>query len=128
MKQIPKLDNLPKPIGPYSTAIISNSMLYVSGQIGISPMNSKLVSGGVEDEAIQILKNIDLILSSVGLNSSHVVMASIFLVKMSDFQAVNSIYAEWVNSALPPARQTIAVKELPIGAQVEISIIAEIVL
>ena len=127
MKPIPNSQNLPKPIGPYSTAIISNSMLYVSGQIGINPENTKLVGGGVENEVKQILINLDQILVSVGLSSSHVVMTSIFLAEMSDFQAVNSIYAAWVNSELPPARQTIAVKELPIGALVEISIIAEIV-
>jgi len=119
--------DVPTPIGPYSTAIISGSTLYFSGQIGIDPQTASLVPGGVTAEVKQIFTNLDSVLKSLNLNSSNVLMASIFLLKMSDFKIVNELYAEWVNGKCPPARQTVAVSELPANANIEISIVAEIV-
>lgn len=120
------IENAPAPIGPYSIAVESRGMLYLSGQIGIDPATSSLVTGGVEYEIKQVLKNIDAILFSSKISSSNVVFSSIFLTEMSDFKIVNEVYSKWVNIDQPPARQTVAVKELPAGAKVEISVIAEL--
>jgi 2-iminobutanoate/2-iminopropanoate deaminase len=124
-KLIVKNSNSLAPVGPYSTALFSKGFLFVSGQVGLDPQNGKLVSGGIESELIQVLKNIDNILSSVNLSSKNVVMVSIFILEMKDYEIVNSIYSKWVDLNLPPARQTIAVKELPMNSKIEISLIVE---
>lgn len=126
MRKITDIKNIPNPIGPYSTAVVSNGHLFVSGQIGLNPETGKLVQGGVREEISQILKNLTHILESVNLNSSNVVMASIYLTSMDDFSLVNELYGAWVCEQIPPARQTVCVAALPAGAKIEISIIAEL--
>lgn len=127
MKQITNAPNAPAPVGAYSQAIQTGSLLFCSGQIGLSVETGALVHGGVEEEARQVLRNINAVLEHAGVTSGQIVMSSIFLIAMEDFGAVNKIYSEFVSAACPPARQTVAVKELPLGAKVEISVIAELI-
>lgn len=113
----------PEPIGPYSQAIRTGNMLFVSGQIGIDQTTGQVVTGGVEAEANQVLKNLGHILNQAGTDFQGVLKCTIFLREMSDFPKVNSIYANFFKEA-PPARETVAVSGLPKDVQVEISCIA----
>ena len=114
----------PKPVGPYSQAVSVGGTIYCSGQIGIDPNSGAIVAGGVEAELRQVLANLKAVLSGAGSSPDKVVMASIFLTNIADGKIVNPIYGEFVNQQNPPARQTVAVKDLPLGALVEISVIA----
>lgn len=111
----------PEPIGPYSQAIQSGNILFVSGQIALS--NGTMVNANIKDETTQAMKNIDAILKAAGLDFSHVVKCTIFLKNMGDFPQVNEIYGSYFKT-LPPARETVEVSRLPKDANVEISCIA----
>ncbi len=113
--------NAPEPVGPYSQAILANNVLYCSGQIGIDPKTNKIVTGGVEEETKQILKNIKAVLNEAGLSFDNVVKTTCFLDDMNDFVKFNEIYASAFTSN--PARSCVQAK-LPKGAKAEIEIIA----
>lgn len=113
----------PEPIGPYSQAVRVGNLLFVSGQIAISPDSGELVKSGVGDEAHRVMKNLGAVLEAGGMNFSHVVKTSIFLKSMKDFATVNEIYGTFFSSD-PPARETVEVSALPKGVSVEISCIA----
>ena len=113
----------PKPIGPYSQAVLVSNTLYISGQIGINPETGQLDSTGIEGECRQALNNMGSILKAAGMNFGNVVKVSIFIKKMSDFEKVNKIYKEFFNEPFP-ARETIGVAELPKNALIEISAVA----
>jgi len=113
----------PAAIGPYSQAIESGGFVFCSGQIPINPATGEIVQGDIKVEAEQVMKNISAILKNADLQFSHVVKTTIFLTSMSDFAAVNEIYGKYFPTD-PPARSTIAVKELPKNVKVEIEVIA----
>ena len=113
----------PAPIGPYSQAIHAGSWIFCSGQVAIDPATGKLVEGGVEAQARQVMKNIDALLEAAGASFKDVVKTTIYLVDMADFATVNPIYGERFGRT-PPARSTVAVAALPLGARVEIEVIA----
>ena len=113
----------PAPIGPYNQAIISNNMLYISGQIPINPENNELVSGDIDAETHQVMRNLNAILEEAEINFNHVVKSTIFLSDMGLFAKVNEVYGSYF-SADYPARETVAVKGLPKNVNVEISMIA----
>ena len=117
-------EDAPKPIVPYSQAILAGNTLYVAGQIGLDPASGKLDSTGVEGETRQALKNIYAILQAAGMNMTHIARTTIYLKNMKDFARVNQEYATWFTGIAPPARETLGVAELPKGASIEISIIA----
>ncbi len=122
-KQIIETANAPAPIGPYNQAIQAGNTLYVSGQIPIDPTTGELVSGSLEDEAHQVLKNVGAVLEAAGYRFADVVKTSIFLRDMNDFAAVNAVYGTYFTEA-EPARETVAVAGLPKNVNVEISVIA----
>ena len=126
MEVLNKIPNAPLPIGPYSQAVIANSLLFCSGQIAIDPATGQLVSGGIEEQTDQVLKNLSAILVGAGSSSEKIVMTTIFLTDIAHGKLVNERYGEFVSKSKPPARQTVAVKGLPSGAIVEISVIAEV--
>lgn len=126
MQAITNIPNAPAPVGAYSPAIKSGNLVFCSGQIALDPKTNQMVSGGVEVEAKQVLKNLEAVLLAAGSSPKKVLMTTIFLANISDSKAVNALYSDFVNQEAPPARQTIAVKDLPLGAQVEISVIAEV--
>lgn len=113
----------PAAIGPYSQAVLCGSTLYTSGQIGIVPQTGELVAGGVGAQAEQVLANLEQVLQAAGASLRHVVKTTIYLTDMSDFAAVNEVYARYFQDA-PPARSTVGVQQLPKAARVEIDAIA----
>jgi 2-iminobutanoate/2-iminopropanoate deaminase len=118
-------DRLAKPVGPFSPAMRSDAegYIFVSGQIGQSTGTGKLVEGGIEHETEQVFANLAAVLEASDRTFSDVVRATVYLTNMADFAAVNSIYAKHFK-APHPARTTIAVAALPLGANVEIDVIA----
>jgi len=123
MKTIIQTDKAPAPIGPYSQAVQAGNMLFISGQIAIDPASNQLIVGGIQDEAKQVMKNLEAVLSSAGFTFENVVKTSIFLSDMNHFAEVNEIYGSYFNSDFP-ARETVAVLGLPKNVNVEISVIA----
>ena len=117
-------DKAPAAIGPYSQAIISNGMLYASGQIPIVPETGKMTVGTIEEQAKQVISNIRAILAAIGITVEHVVKTTCYLTNMDNFAAFNAVYAECFTHK--PARSCVAVSALPLGALVEIEITAEI--
>ena len=114
--------NAPEAIGPYSQAIFSNETLYCSGQIALDK-NGNLKNSNIEDETVQIFKNINAILNEVNMTFENIVKSTIFLKNMDDFSIVNSIYAKYFKAS-PPARETVEVSRLPKNVNIEISVIA----
>ncbi len=123
MKKIIHTPNAPLPIGPYSQAVQTGNMLFISGQIAIDPDTNELISGDVKAEAVQVMKNLEQILKQAGYGFEHIVKTSIFLRDMAHFGTVNEIYGAYFQSDFP-ARETVAVLGLPKNVQVEISVIA----
>jgi 2-iminobutanoate/2-iminopropanoate deaminase len=113
----------PAPVGPYSQAIRVDGFVFCSGQVGLNPKTGKIVEGGVAEQTRQVLDNLAAVLASAGLTPAAIVKTTIFLVDINDFATVNGIYAERMGTP-PPARSTIAVAALPLGAHVEIEAIA----
>jgi 2-iminobutanoate/2-iminopropanoate deaminase len=123
MKKIIKTEKAPAAIGPYSQAVQSSNLLFVSGQLGINPETGNFVEGGVKEQAQQVFENIKAILTESGFKMSDIVKATVFLTDMSDFAVVNEIYASQFDGDFP-ARSAIAVKTLPKNGLVEIEVIA----
>lgn len=113
----------PNPVGPYSVVTEANGFVFVSGQGAMDPATNTLVTGGVEAETEQVMKNIGAILADVGLGYGDIVKTTIFLADMGDFPTVNQIYGKYVAES-KPARSTVEVAALPLGIQVEIEVIA----
>lgn len=111
----------PAPAGPYSPAIKTGNLVFVSGQTGFNPVTRELE--GIEAQTKQVLANLETVLGSAGLSLADVVKATIFLTDITDFAAVNAVYREIMGDA-PPARTTVAVAALPGGASIEIEVIA----
>ncbi len=122
-KKIIYTADAPDPIGPYSQAVQSGNLLYVSGQIAIDPASGSLVTSSIEVETKQVMKNLQAILTAAGMNFSNVMKCSIFLQDMNNFPKVNEIYGQYFQTD-PPARETVEVAKLPKGVNVEISCIA----
>ena len=113
----------PAPIGPYSQAVSTGNLLFISGQIAIDQATGNFVNANIKDETAQVMKNIDAILKAAGLSFQNVVKSTIFLRNMGDFPQVNEVYGSNFKE-LPPARETVEVSKLPKEANVEISCIA----
>ena len=125
MKKIINTSNAPTPIGPYSQAVQTGNMLFVSGQIPINPQTNELVAGDITVEAHQCMRNLEAILHEAGMNFTHVAKTTIFLSDMNLFAQVNEVYGSYFATDYP-ARETVAVKGLPKGVNVEISMIASL--
>lgn len=125
-KQIIHTDNAPQPIGPYNQAILTNDMLYASGQIAIDPMSGKLVLTSIEDETHQVMKNIEAILNNANMSFENIVKCTIFIKDMRQFTQINTVYATYFNEKTAPARETVEVSRLPKDVNIEISFIAAV--
>lgn len=123
MKRIISTEKAPAAIGPYSQAIEANGTLYISGQIPVDPTTSKIVEGGIKEQAEMVMKNIEAILTEAGYTFSDVIKSTCLLSDMSNFAAMNEVYGSRYKTN-PPARAAFAVKELPLGVLVEIETIA----
>jgi 2-iminobutanoate/2-iminopropanoate deaminase len=124
MRQRVHSENAPAAIGPYSQAIIVNGLVFTAGQVAINPATHKLIEGGIEDQTRQVLENVKAVLEAAGSSLASVVKTTVFLTYMGNFAAMNVIYGQYFNSEPPPARSTVQVADLPLGAMIEIECIA----
>jgi 2-iminobutanoate/2-iminopropanoate deaminase len=125
MREIVLTDRGPKPIGPYSQGIKVNGLLFVSGQVSIDPKTNEFVSGDIVQQTERTLENVKGIVEAAGSKLSHVIKTTVFLKNMTDFAAMNEVYARYFSSA-PPARSTVEVARLPKDALIEMEIIATV--
>jgi 2-iminobutanoate/2-iminopropanoate deaminase len=123
-KKIINTSNSPAPIGPYNQAILKGNTLFISGQIALDAETMKLNNKSINDETHQVMQNLKNILEEANMNFNDVVKSSIFLSDMTLFKEVNEIYGSYLTPGNEPARETIAVKTLPMNVNVEISMIA----
>ena len=123
MKEI-STTQAPAAIGPYSQAIVTGQLVFVSGQVPIDPATGKVVVGDIRAEARQSLTNVAAVLGAAGCSTSDVVKTTVYLTDMGDFAAVNEVYESFFSRPYP-ARSAVAVKALPKGARVEVECIAE---
>ena len=123
MKKIIFSPLAPAPIGPYSQAVAAQGFVYVSGQIALNAQTGTMQQNDIRTETHQVMKNLQVILAAADTELKNVVKTTIYLIDMSDFAAVNEVYATYFFDA-PPARETVQVSQLPLGANVEISVIA----
>ena len=122
-RSIYQTDKAPQPIGPYSQAVKAGETLYISGQIGLNPDTGQLEDQTLETETRQMMANVKAILNEAGMTLEHIVKCTIYLAEMDTFPTINTLYGQYFGEQ-PPAREAIAVKELPKGAHVEIAVIA----
>ena len=117
-------DAAPAPVGPYSQAVEHDGWIFASGQIPLDPASGELVGGEIEDQTRQVLANLRAVLEAAGAELRDVVRTTIYLIDLSDFPRVNAVYAEHFTGEPRPARATVQVAALPLGAAVEIDAIA----
>ena len=123
-KKVINTSNAPSAIGPYNQSIKINDMLFISGQIPLIADTMKLVSGSIEEETHQVMKNLGFILEKAKMQFRDVVKSTIYLDDMENFSTVNEVYGSYFDKGDEPARETIAVKSLPKNVRIEISMIA----
>ena len=123
MKRIIETSSAPEAVGPYSQAVEANGTLYISGQVPLNPKTKTLVEGGIKEQTHQVIENIGAILKAAGYNYSDVVKSTCLLSDIANFKAMNEVYAEYYTEQ-KPARAAFAVKDLPLGALIEIETIA----
>ena len=123
MKKVIHTEKAPKAVGPYSQGISTGNLLFTAGQVAIDPATGKLVEGGIQEQTRQVLENLKAILTAARTDFSKVVKSTVFLQDIKNFAEFNQIYAEYFPSE-PPARSTFQVGALPLGAMVEIEMIA----
>jgi len=114
----------PAPVGPYSQAVEHAGFIFLSGQIPLDPATGKLVDGDIEAQARRVLENLRAVLVVAGASLADVVRTTVYLVDLAVFPRVNAVYAEHFGSSPRPARSTVQVAALPLGAQLEIDAIA----
>lgn len=110
---------------PYSQAVVFADLVFVSGQLGIDPATGEVVGAGIAEQTEQVMKNLQAILEEAGSSLDKVLMASIFLLELADFQAMNEVYAGHLAQPYP-ARATVEIAELPSGARIEIAVVAHL--
>jgi 2-iminobutanoate/2-iminopropanoate deaminase len=124
MRKVIYTENAPKPIGPYSQAIMVGDALYVSGQIALDPKTGVLMMNTIEEETHRVLDNLMAILKAADMDSSHVAKCTVFVKDMKQFAAINAVYATYFPEQGAPARETVEVANLPRFVNVEISCVA----
>lgn len=115
--------NAPKAIGPYSQAIKAAGLVFVSGQVGVLPESGRLIEGGIDEQTIQALRNIEVVLKAAGSRLNNVVKTTVYMTDLSNFAAMNEVYAQYFANN-KPARATIEVSRLPGSALIEIEAVA----
>ena len=123
MKHAVSSPDAPKALGPYSQAVRAGDLLFLSGQVPIDPLTGSLVEGDIAVQTRRVLDNLGAVLAAGGRSFADVVRATVFLVDMEDFAAMNVVYGEYFSSPCP-ARSTVAVARLPKDSRIEIDVIA----
>lgn len=118
-------DNAPKAVGPYSQAIVAHGLVFCAGQVALDPAVNKLVEGGITEQTHRVVKNLKAVLEEAGSSLNKVVKTTCYLQSLADFQTFNTVYNEYFGET-KPARATVEVAKLPLGALVEIDAVAEI--
>ncbi len=114
----------PAALGPYSPGVWAGKLLYLSGQTPVDPATGKLIEGDVDAQTMRAFDNLELVLGDAGLTMDHVIKCNVYLTDMADFPAMNGAYGRRFNKPYP-ARTTVAVAGLPLGARVEIELVAK---
>lgn len=122
-KQVIYTEQAPAAVGPYSQAIVANGLVYTAGQIPLIPSEMKLVEGDIQVQTQQVFQNLKAVLEAAGSGLEYVIKTTVFLDSMGDFSKMNEIYAQFLGED-SPARSTVEVAGLPLGALVEIEVIA----
>lgn len=122
-REVIATEKAPAAVGPYSQAIRVGDLVFTAGQLAIDPATGKLIEGGIEEQTRQVLRNIAAVLKAAGSSLDRVAKTTVFLKDMGDFKAMNQVYSEFFASE-PPARSTVEVSDLALGALVEIDAIA----
>jgi len=122
-REIISTEKAPKAVGPYSQAVRVGDFIFAAGQVAIDPAIGKLVEGNIAVQTRQVLKNLSAVLEAAGSSLAQAVKTTVFLTDMGDFAAMNNVYAEFFPTD-PPARSTVEVAELALGALVEIDVVA----
>jgi 2-iminobutanoate/2-iminopropanoate deaminase len=125
MKKIITTTDAPAPVGPYNQAILTDGTLYMSGQVAMDVTTKKMIIGTIEQETEKVMQNIKAILNEVGFTFENVIKTTIFITDMQNFNKINKSYGKFFNKSTAPARETVEVSALPLGANVEISVIAK---
>ena len=123
-KQRIRVDKAPAAIGPYSQAIKMGEWVFTAGQVPIDPQTGTMIEGGIQEQTRRVLENVGAILEAAGDSFDSVVKTTVFLSDMANFAAMNEVYKQFFNSDAPPARSTVQVAALPLGAMVEIECVA----
>lgn len=123
MKRIISTPNAPQAIGPYSQAVVAGNLIFISGQVPIDPKTGKLIINDITAQTEQVMKNLEAILTEAGCSFENVVKTTCLLSDISNFKAMNEVYGKYFPEN-PPARAAFAVKDLPLGALVEIEAVA----
>ena len=119
-KEVVTTEHAPKAIGPYSQAVKVGNTLYISGQIPIDPKTGQLNTGSIEEQAKQVLENLNAILAANDMSMTNVISTTVFLKDLNDFSSMNTVYGHYFNDK-PPARATIQAARLPRDVSIEIS-------
>ncbi len=122
-KKIIHTDHAPAAVGPYSQGVKAGNLLFTAGQVPLDPTTGKLVEGDIAAQTEQVMKNLQAVLAAAGTNFDNVVKSTVFLADINDFAAMNGVYGRFVGE-LPPARSAFQVAALPLGARVEIEMVA----
>ena len=122
-REIISTSQAPAAVGPYSQAVRVGGFIYTAGQIPLVPETGKLVDGGIETQTRQVMQNLNSVLEAAGSSLQNVVKTTIFVTNLADFAKINEVYGSFLSSA-PPARSTVQVAALPLGANVEIEVVA----
>lgn len=122
-RKIISTPSAPAAVGPYSQAVQMGQFIFTAGQIPLVPETGKLVTGGIEEQTRQVMQNLTNILEAAGSKLANIVKTTIFVTDLNDFATINQIYGSFFSDA-PPARSTVQVAGLPLGAKVEIEAIA----
>jgi 2-iminobutanoate/2-iminopropanoate deaminase len=123
MKEVVATNNAPAAVGPYSQAVVAGTTVYTSGQIPLTP-DGELVTGTIEEETHRVMKNLEAVLKAAGAGLGDVVSVRIYLTDISLFKQVNVVYGSYFADTQPPARETVGVQALPLGARVEVAMVA----
>ncbi|CUS76447.1 endoribonuclease L-PSP [Candidatus Kryptonium thompsonii] len=122
-KKVVYTEKAPKPIGPYSQAIIAGDFIFTAGQIPIDPKTNQVVQGDIKEQTRQVFENLKAILEEAGATFDDVVKVTVYMKDLSEFPAMNEVYSEYFKSS-PPARTTVEVSRLPRDVKIEIDLIA----
>ncbi len=122
-KKIISTGKAPAAVGPYSQATTTGNLVFTAGQIPLDPRNGQLVMGDIEEQTHRVMQNLQALLQAAGSNLASVMKTTVFMTNLNDFKRMNTVYTEYFPNE-PPARSTVQVAALPLGAQIEIECVA----